>query len=159
MRPEVLTPDTDWPPAGDDPTVLLVESAGPDDRLILDRWLSTQPLGIEETRVARSAAEAVRLATGDDAWIAPLRVAWLPPGNDGDRRWRLRELAAMRTRGGLSARARERILAAEPDRCRILVGQPARLSALRDRMAKRRKTPDPARLDAFVEHQARLTLD
>jgi glycerol-3-phosphate O-acyltransferase len=142
--------------------VLLVESTEAPDRLILDGWLSARPpdaSGSAEPRVAHSAAEAVQLASSGDASIAPMRVAWLPPGPDGDRRWRLRDLANMRGRRGLSARARERILAEEPDRCRIVIGEPARLSVLRARMVEERKTPDSERLEAFVEHQARLTLD
>jgi glycerol-3-phosphate O-acyltransferase len=162
VQPEVLTPDAGWPPSGDVPTVLLVEQATAVDHAIVDRWLSasaTTASGAGQPTVARGAAEAVKLAGPDDAPIAPVRVAWLPPGTDGDRRWRPRDLPKMRPRSGLSPRERARILVDEPDRCRILIGEPARPSALRSRMAEHRKTPGPGRLDAFVEHQARLTLD
>jgi glycerol-3-phosphate O-acyltransferase len=161
MRPEVLAPDGGWPPAGDGSTVLLVENATAVDQAILDRWLNSSAAawpGNGGTGVARCADEAVQFAERDDARIAPVRVAWLPPGTDGDRRWRARDLARMRGRSGLSVRERERILAEEPGRCRILIGEPARLSALRSRMADQRRSP-PGDLDSFVERQARLTLD
>jgi glycerol-3-phosphate O-acyltransferase len=158
----VLTPEADWPPAGGVPTVLLVECTTTTDRAVVDRWLSNGALaemGFSAPRVALSTPAAVRMANDDDAAIAPLRVAWLPPGTDGNRRWGLRDLARMRPRSGLSMRERERILAEEPDRCRILIGQPARLSELRTRMANQSKTPAPELLDVFVAQQARLTLD
>jgi glycerol-3-phosphate O-acyltransferase len=162
VLPEVLTPEVDWPPAGEVPTVLLAGEQTAGDRAIVERWLSGPSLAAldnDRSAVAWSAAEAVELASGRDAWIAPLRVAWLPSGTDGDRRWRLQDLARMRGRSGPPPRERERILAEEPNRCRIVIGQPARLSTLRARMAEQRKSPDPGRLDAFVDHQARLTLD
>jgi glycerol-3-phosphate O-acyltransferase len=132
--------------------VVLVEAAGEPDGAIVDDWLNEQSCAL---RIARSAEEAVRLALGDDASIAPIRVAWLPPGRDGDRRWRAQEALRMRGRAGLSAGHRRRILATEPERCRILIGEPAPLSALRARAAGQ----SAERLAGFVEHQARLTLD
>lgn len=117
MLPEVLTPEVDWPPEGEVPTVLLVGEQMAADRAIVERWLSVPPLAALEndgSAVAWSAAEAVELANGRDAWIAPLRVAWLPSGTDGDRRWRLRDLARMRGRSGPPPRERERILAEGP---------------------------------------------
>jgi glycerol-3-phosphate O-acyltransferase len=162
VQPEVLTPEAEWPPAGDAPTILLVECTTTVDRAVVDRWLSSGPLartGAGAPRVALSAPAALRLAGGDDASIAPLRVAWLPPGTDGDRRWGLRDLAKMRARSGLSTRERERILAEEPDRCRIVIGQPARVSDLRSRLVVQVKAASPGQLDTFVAQQARLTLD
>jgi glycerol-3-phosphate O-acyltransferase len=162
MQPEVLAPDADWAGSGEISTVLLVEGATAVDRTVVDRWLSNGGSATpvpSQPRVARCAAEATQLARDGDAPIAPVRVAWLPPGTDGDRRWRPRDLAKLRGRSGLSARERERILVEEPDRCRILIGEPARLSALRSKMAERHETPGTGQLDAFVEQQARLTLD
>jgi glycerol-3-phosphate O-acyltransferase len=152
VPPDTLTPDVDWPPCGERPTVLLLDTPSQPDRRVVEGWLSTQAAPL---RVARGAEEAVRLAGADDALIAPVRVAWLPPGIDGDRRWRPRDLLRMRGGGALSVRERERILGEEPDRCRVLIGEPAPLSALRARMPSQATSG----LTKWVEDQARLTLD
>jgi glycerol-3-phosphate O-acyltransferase len=129
---------------------------------VLDAWLARTRARLAdeaELRVTRSAPEAVGIAEPGDASIAPVRVAWLPPGRDGDRRWRRRDLLKLRRRGGLSARERERILSHEVDRCRIVVGDAARLSELRSRM-RSQSSSDPERdLARFVGSQARLALD
>jgi len=65
----------------------------------------------------------------------------------------------LRRRIGVSARERELILTREPDRCRILVGEPARLSELRSRMRSQSSSESEGELSAFVDRQASLTLD
>jgi glycerol-3-phosphate O-acyltransferase len=163
MTPEVLTPPGDlWPPGRDAPTVLLFSAPTASDREVLVPWLKSlrATLGNDVTlRVARTPTEAARLAEPDDASIAPVRVAWLPPGCDGDRRWRTRDMLKLRRRIGVSARERELILSREPDRCRILVGEPARLSELRSRMRSESGSGSESELSAFVDRQASLTLD
>jgi glycerol-3-phosphate O-acyltransferase len=142
--------------------VLLLDAPRPTDRRVLYSWLrearEAAPDGAE-LRVAHGAAEAALLAIRDDASIAPVRVAWLPPGIDGDRRWRKRDLPKLGRRSGLSERERERILAEEPERCRILIGEPARASELRARMRAQTKADSAGRLTQFIDRQARLTLD
>src|SRR5206468_8277201 len=86
----------------------------------------------------------------------PVSVAWLPPGSDGDRRWRVRDLARLRHQVRPSRRERRRILASAPDRCRLLEGKPARLSELERRM---HEESAGGALPAFVNRQARLALD
>jgi hypothetical protein len=138
VAPEAVVPQGDlWPPGPAVPTVLLLDVPTSTDRQILDSWLSALRASVAEDaklRVAHTAGEAASLAQTEDASIAPVRVAWLPPGRDGDRRWRTRDVLKLCSRIGLSAGERERILSHEPDRCRIVVGEPARLSDLRSRM-------------------------
>jgi hypothetical protein len=100
-----------WPPRHDSPTVLYVHEPTPADREVLDTWtrrLRAELAAGAEVRIARSAEEAARLSEIDDAPIAPVRVAWLPPGRDGDRRWRKRDLVNLRRQLGVAARERER---------------------------------------------------
>jgi glycerol-3-phosphate O-acyltransferase len=140
----------------------LLYTPTPVDREVLERWLTSAratALDGAELRRAETAAEARLLAAADDASIAPVRIAWLPPGIDGDRRWRKRDLPKLRHRGGLPIRERQRIVAEEPDRCRIIVGDPARLSELRSRMRADGKADENGRLTGFIDRQARLTLD
>ncbi|MHB8692583.1 MAG: glycerol-3-phosphate 1-O-acyltransferase [Solirubrobacteraceae bacterium] len=159
MRPEALTPAARlWPPPASQPCVLLVDAPSDADRTLIDRWLAdarATSLDGAEMRLAHDGTEAATVAAPDDAWIVPVRVAWLPPGVDGDRRWRARDLVRISLESGLPARSRERILASEPSRCRILVGDPAPLSELRERM----DASTDGRIGRFIERQARLTLD
>jgi glycerol-3-phosphate O-acyltransferase len=163
VAPEAVVPRGDlWPPGPRVPTVLLVDLPTATDRRIFNSWLAELRASLAEAvalRVAHTAGEAARLAEADDASIAPVRVAWLPPGRDGDRRWRARDALQIRRRIGLSAAARERILSGEPDRCRIVVGEPARLSELRSRMHGQSASESARDLVAFVDRQARLALD
>jgi glycerol-3-phosphate O-acyltransferase len=163
MTPEVLAPGGDlWPPGREVPTVLLLYAPTAIDSEVLTPWLTALQASLEEDaalRVARMATEAARLAQPDDASIAPVRVAWLPPGRDGDRRWRRRDTLKLRPRIGISGRERERILSSEPDRCRILVGEPARLSDLTSRMRSQSASESQREPAAFVDRQARLALD
>jgi glycerol-3-phosphate O-acyltransferase len=161
--PEALTPRGDlWPPVAGIPTVLLLYVPTSVDREVLEPWLAQTRAALAdevELRVAQSPTEAVRIAERDDASIAPVRVAWLPPGRDGDRRFRRRDLLKLRPRIGLSARERERILSHEGDRCRIVVGDAARLSDLRGRMRSQSSPESKRDLATFVDRQARLALD
>ena len=125
MSASALTPVTErWPLPDSQPRVLLITASDQIDRRVIDAWLAeaqTTLLDGAELRIAYDGSHAVPLAADDDAWIVPMRVAWLPPGDDGDRRWRARDLLRMSRTSGFSAGSRERILEREPSRCRILV--------------------------------------
>ena len=156
--PAVVAPRDDAPPF-DGRTVVLVDGDPAADRDVVEAFAARTRASAAagaDVRVAWSAAEAVRTAEGADALIAPVRVAWLPPGRDGDRRWRLRDLLRLRHRARPSRRARQRMLASAPDRWRLLVGKPAPLSELERRM---REESAGGGLPAFVDRQARLALD
>jgi glycerol-3-phosphate O-acyltransferase len=161
--PDAVLPEAElWPPSREHETVLLLNAQTATDRDLLTEWVAqlraTCADGVS-VHVARSAVEAVVLAERDDAAIAPATVAWLPPGTDGDRRWRARDIVKLRRRTGISERERRRILRSWPDRCRILVGEPARLSDLRLRLSERSTGDSKRELASFVARQARLALD
>jgi glycerol-3-phosphate O-acyltransferase len=160
---EAAVPGGDlWPPGPERPTVLLSYAPTATDREVLTGWIATLRESVAQDaalRVAGTASDAARLAQPDDASIAPVRVSWLPPGRDGDRRWRTRDMLKLRRGIGVSERERRLILTGEPDRCRILVGEPARLSDLRSRMRSRSASESQPELAAFVDRQARLALD
>ena len=75
-----------------------------------------------------------RLASGDDPLLAPLRVAWQPPKRG--RRARARGSRDLLTFGDPRDPGRLRqawVLRRHPERCRIVAGEPAPLSELRER--------------------------
>jgi len=101
------------------------------------------------------------VAAPDDPLLAPLRVAWQPEEVGGVRVARLRDLATFgdpRDTGWLRARW---VLWRHPDRCRIVAGEPAPLSELRERW-RRAAGSDVAQttgLAEFVARQAALALE
>ncbi len=173
-----VPPEPRWP-AGSGPhdgrVTFLIEPAGRLEERLLREW-------IEESRpdeVAPSQVEVLRipsprralgrvdpglepsLAAGDDPLMAPLRVAWFPETRDGRRSARLSDLLKLgdpRDPNFLRARwVRRRA----PERCRIIAGQPARASELRERWRRAAGTDTGATvgLADFVARQAALALE
>ncbi|HYB13483.1 MAG TPA: glycerol-3-phosphate 1-O-acyltransferase [Myxococcota bacterium] len=101
------------------------------------------------------------VAASDDPLLAPLRVAWQPEEVGGVRVARLRDLVTFgdpRDPGWL----RERwILRRYPDRCRIVAGEPAPLSELRERWRRAAGSDlgQTTGLAEFVARQAALALE
>src|SRR6185503_17773144 len=100
------------------------------------------------------------LAVGDDPLLAPLRVAWLPAARDGARPARLAKLLTLgdpRDPG----RLRQRVLRRRPDRCRVIVADPAPVSELRERWRRAggADAAHTASLSDFVARQAALALE
>ena len=78
--------------------------------------------------VANDPGEAVKLASAAGAQIAPVTVSWLPPDRDEERRFSLRDLRLLN-----NERAQAKLLEREPERCRVVVGEPAAVDELRER--------------------------
>ncbi|HKE11231.1 MAG TPA: glycerol-3-phosphate 1-O-acyltransferase [Myxococcota bacterium] len=101
------------------------------------------------------------VAAPDDPLLAPLRVVWQPEEVGGVRAARLRDLVTFgdpRDPGWL----RERwVLRRHPDRCRIVAGEPAPLSELRERWRRAAGTDlaQTTGLAEFVARQAALALE
>ncbi len=126
------------PAAGPSRLVLAMTRTALERRLV-DTWLhETAPAELRTALVvdADPASLAARLVDDDDAVVQPVRVAWLPRQRDG--RWPVQWGDAVSLTGALlsSERQQERIAADEPDRCRVVVGDPARVSDLRRRHAE-----------------------
>jgi glycerol-3-phosphate O-acyltransferase len=99
---------------------------------------------------------ADRLSAADgDPEVVPVRVAWLPRERDGDRRARLRDLLALRNPRRPKPAAQARIERDEPERYRVVVGEPATVSALRGRF----EATGGERFERFVERQGVLALE
>jgi glycerol-3-phosphate O-acyltransferase len=103
-----------------------------------------------DARLEQALADA-----GDDPFIVPVRVAWLPRQRDGRRAAGLADLVALTNPRRPGRRLQARILRHEPDRCRVVAAEPARLSELRKRFEL---NPDADGFPAFVGRQAQLAL-
>lgn len=163
-----------WPGVAGRRTLFLADASSPLERRILRAWIERNcpegdrdvevvaipPARRPSRRVGLETLEAA-LAAGDDALLAPLRVAWLPRKRDGVREVRLSDIPRFgdpRDPGRLRQRW---VLSREPDRCRVVAGEPAPVSQLRDRWrdAGYQDAEETTGFSEFVARQAVLALE
>jgi glycerol-3-phosphate O-acyltransferase len=101
------------------------------------------------------------LAGGDDPLLAPLRVAWIPKQRRGRRRARLSDLLKLGDPRDPDRLREQLVLRRDPDRVRIVAGEPAPASELRARwrQAATRDGGTTVSLPEFVVRQAHLALE
>ncbi len=91
--------------------------------------------------------------------VTPLQVVWLPRERDGARQTRWSDLAALANPHRPGPRRQRRIADREPDRYRVIVGEPATLANLRRRYkAETQRQPEPVAFARYVRRAAVLTL-
>jgi glycerol-3-phosphate O-acyltransferase len=145
---------------GTRPRLLLLDASTGPEREVLRRWVDRERRRDPDAPVdavdVRAPALDRRLEDHDaDPLLCPIGVAWLPPEHRGHRRARLRDLLPGRSPWHPGAGRQEKILREEPDRCEIVVAEPATASDLRERFER-------AGGDAFgdfVRRQAHLALE
>jgi glycerol-3-phosphate O-acyltransferase len=134
----------------DSGSVLLVQASTPAEaRLIRERVAAAHP-GAERSMVSLgppgspgASLPAEALERDDDTPLVPVRVAWLPEEHAGGRAARLADMLPGRDPYRPSERQQQRILARQPSRARILVGEPATIGELRQRWAETTGGADP----------------
>lgn len=166
-----------WPEAGGRRIVFLLDVSSATEATILRKWIA-QNLATLTTRPTLDTALLPpsrrrknnpvfdpRLETAlhaeDDPLLAPLRIAWLPKKVDGARKVRFRDLLTFGDPRDPSRLHEKWVLHFQPDRCRIVCGQPAPLSELRARWLEANESSvTPVRsLVEFVALQAGLALE
>ena len=149
-------------------TVVLTQAATPTEaRLIRERItsaggtgrtlippVSLGPPGSASARLPRSVLEH-----GEDVWLIPVRVAWLPAEHAGRRAARIHDILPGHDPYQPSERQQQRILARSPGRATVLVGEPATVASLRQRWADTTGGEDPDDFAAYVARRATLALD
>jgi glycerol-3-phosphate O-acyltransferase len=157
----VLDGDAPWPAPHDASALVLAFSSTPTERALLDGWLARAPAGARRVELAGPSdgrlGSALARADGDP-WIVPVRVAWLPRERDGIRAATLADMATLSNPRRPGPRLQERILRHEPDRVRVVAGEPAPLTELRQRFDRRRRAAQEG-FGAFVGRQAVLALE
>jgi len=170
-----LPPEPIWPASGSSPLVFLLDAASSAEERILRNWIErTRPedaatADVEAVRIPSSRVTRVdrmgplepALATSDDLLLAPLRVLWLPKKRKGRRVAGFRDVLQFgdpRDPGLLRARMIARF---SPDRCCVVVGEPAPAFELRERWraACGRDVAETMGFAQFVARQAALALD
>jgi glycerol-3-phosphate O-acyltransferase len=157
-------------------TVFLIDACSPLERKLLEGWIAENAAGGEGNGVEAivippsrrgSVRESLdprleaRLATGDDPLLAPLRVAWHPPRRDGVHRAALRDLLTLGDPRDPGRLRQEWVLRRHPERCSVVVAEPAPASALRERWrsACGSDAGQTTGLAEFVVRQAGLALE
>jgi glycerol-3-phosphate O-acyltransferase len=161
VRPAAAGSDGDGA-AGRDPAqpVIVLASAGTRvEHGLVEQWTRRERPGAEVIN-PRDPALAQRLERSDDPLLVPVRVAWLPRERDGDRRARMSDLLLLANPRRPRVRAQARIARKDPDRVRVVVGEPAPASDLRRRWrAEAGGRGGSAGLAAFVARQALLACE
>ena len=159
-------------PAASGRIVFLLDAASALEERLLRGWIARRrpaaalldAIAIPASRRKRGALgldlEAA-LAAGDDALFAPLRIVWLAPTRKGVRTARLSDLLWFGDPRDPD-RLRERlILRLAPQLCRIVAGEPARASELRERWRRNTSAESGATLGfaEFVARRGHLALE
>ncbi len=140
-----------WPTPSAERTAFLVDASSGLEAHLLESWIDRhRPEGIEapdceaialppsrrRRRNATLERLEARLASGQDALLAPLRVVWLPEERHGKRTVRFANLLTLGDPRDPGPLRQAWILRRHPDRCRIVAGEPARISELKERWQK-----------------------
>jgi glycerol-3-phosphate O-acyltransferase len=153
--------------AGPDLAGLLADRSG---TVVLTQAATATEAQLIEQRIAAAGGTdraPVRLADGlseallsDGAVrLVPVRVAWLPEEHGGRRAARLTDIMPGRDPYHPGERRQRQILARQPGRAAVLVGEPATVASLRQRWAESTGGEEPGGFPAYVARQATLALD
>lgn len=163
-----------WP-SDSGPFVVLVDASSTLEAEVITEWIRSSagdtkdPIDIFRLPPSRrqrrfasvDPAIGERLAREDDPLCIPIRVAWLARERDGVRQVRLSDMLKPGDPRDPNAIAQRLILARNPDRCRIVVGSPARRSMIEKRWSapEGRGPADGTTLGEFVGLQAWMALE
>lgn len=165
-----------WPKTRGERVIFLLDASSGLERRLLEDWVArhrpengkTQaecvPIPPSRRRRRRDPSERrleACLAAGDDALLAPLRVAWERERREGERENPLRELLTMGDPRDPGRLRQEWILRRHPSRCHIVAGEPAHVSELRERWRQLGgvDVTHTTGLAEFVVRQATLALE
>ena len=133
---------TGWPDQPG-PFVALIDASSHVELSIITDWITrstaggTEPIGRYKLPASRrrrpfasvDPAIGERLAREDDPLCVPVRVAWLAPERDGVRKVGFVDVLKPGDPRDPNVATQHWLLLRHPDRCRIVVGEPARRSA------------------------------
>src|SRR5262245_54739240 len=170
-----LEGEPDWPLANGRRVIFLLDASSGLEARLLEGWIERHrpaalgPGGCEAIRIPPTRRRRrvplgrleAALASGDDALLAPLRVAWFPKERGGRRAAVLADLLRLRDPRDPGALRQRAVLLRAPDRCRIVAGEPALVSELRQRWRfdAGADVEQTTGLAEFVARQAALALE
>jgi glycerol-3-phosphate O-acyltransferase len=160
-----------WPATFGRVVFLLDAASALEERLLRDWIARARPERTQADALAIPASRRARgelgldleaaLAAGDDALFAPLRVVWLAPTRKGVRAARWSDLLWFGDPRDPDLLRERLVLRFAKKRVRIVAGEPARASELRERWRRNTAAESGATLGfaAFVVRQALLALE
>jgi glycerol-3-phosphate O-acyltransferase len=167
-----------WPESRGERVLFLLDASSPLEKRLLEDWVARHrptngasvgydlvPIPPSRRRPRRDAPSNGRLeaclAAGDDPLLAPLRVAWERDLRPDRRENPLRELLTVGDPRDPGRLRQEWVLRRHPERCRIVAGEPAHASELRDRWRQLGgvDVTHTTGLAEFVARQATLALE
>ena len=95
----------------------------------------------------------------DDPLVVPVRVVWLPAARDGARRVRFSDILALTNPRNPNRLIQQWLVGRSPDRHRIVVAEPARLSDLRSALHADDGDPAPDSLARYITRRAVVALE
>jgi glycerol-3-phosphate O-acyltransferase len=139
-------------------TVVLTQAAtATEAKLIAERIAAAG--GTDRAPVRLQDGLAPALLADDAVRLVPVRVAWLPEEHGGRRAARLTDIMPGRDPYHPSERRQRQILARQPGRAAVLVGEPATVASLRQRWTESTGGEEPGGFGEYVARQATLALD
>ena len=158
-----------WPVDETSPAIFLIDASSNLEQRLMRAWIdrnrpsgaSVEPVCIPASRRRRQGCRIdpgleSRMERDDDPVLVPLRIAWLAPRRDGTRSVRLADLLKLGDPRDPDLLRQYLIMAKAPDRCQILVGEPARSSEL---ITRWREGVESSSLSDFVARRAWLALE
>ena len=171
-----LRDEPSWPALHGARPVFLLDASSALEARILEAWIRRNrpenvaadgfdAVAIPPSRRRRRRTSLARLeanlASGVDCLLAPLRVAWLPKKRNGERSVRFSDVLRLGDPRDPGRLRQSFLLRRRHDRCRVVAGEPAPLSELRERWQRASGTDidQAVGLADFVARQAGLALD
>jgi glycerol-3-phosphate O-acyltransferase len=138
--------------------VLLANASSATEQELIREWARAEHPGAQ--MLSQDDPElGERLSLADDPEVVPVRVTWLPRERNGDRSVRAADLLLLTNPRRPRAGRQAGIASSEPDRVRLIVGEGARVSALRARFQSQSGTGGARAFAAFVARQAVIACD
>ncbi|MGI9666052.1 MAG: 1-acyl-sn-glycerol-3-phosphate acyltransferase [Acidimicrobiia bacterium] len=173
-EPTGRQPAPSWP-TDSGPYVLLVDASSGIEAKIIADWCEEATAGVTDPvsvfrlppsrrkRPFASVDPAIdeRLSQSDDPLVVPVRIVWLAREHEGTRKVTLRDALRFGDPRDPIVLQQRRILATKPERCRIVVGEPARKSELTQvwSSSEGRGPADGTTIGEFVALRAWLALE
>jgi glycerol-3-phosphate O-acyltransferase len=137
--------------------VIVAEARTDTERGLIEEWAHTSHPGAQIAYDPDSLVS--RLSQTDDPLLVPVRVTWLPRERDGARNVRPADLLLFTNPRRPWSRIQPRIASREPDRVRVLPGEPATAGDLRRRFRTQSGGGGTDAFAAFVRRQATLACE
>ncbi len=161
-------PEPGWPAEVTDITVCLLDASSEFEHRLLEAWIDRhRPAGSQVEVIDLPSSRRrrfrridprleARLNRDDDPWLFPLRIAWLPPLRRGKRTSNMIDALKLGDPRDPDFLRQRVIFAQHPDRCVVVVAEPAMAGRIR---ADHGEAVEPEHLDRYVVRRAMLALE